>query len=323
MRLNSPRFKTSDDPYLKKRRRKRLALAGLLSAIVAAVAFGVPAVVRAAGHDRNSRQVIPRKADILALWERHDYKAVVSACDLLLGQSPLDSFCLSLRGMSLFYLGIAELDSDKRVVFFDDAVFSLRKALIADEVPLRNQNHYVLGKTYFQKGIDYYEEAISELEKSIVNGPVTPDAWEYLALAAQGLSLNEKSVEYFEKALQAFPDSAELKAAAARSYVLLGGVADAERLALEAYQTSTDAYLTERCAFLLGEIYRSQGRYDEALASYQTIKDKNPESADAWYYEGLVFMETGDPLKARASWRKAVSIDPMHTAARQKLSERS
>ena len=111
--------------------------------------------------------------------------------------------------------------------------------------------------------------------------------------------------------------------AAAAAFVEAGDAAKGERLAAAALESTSDDFLAERGRFLLADIYRGNGRPDDALAQYEAIKALNGESADAWFYEGLVYSEAGDPIKARAAWRKAVSIDPMHTAARQKLSERS
>ena len=118
------------------------------------------------------------------------------------------------------------------------------------------------------------------------------------------------------------PGSPELLLAAAMANYEAANYARSEGLAIDAAEKASDAYLKERCMFLLGNIYRSTDRLPEALQRYESIKANNPESADAWYYEGLIFQQMNEPIKARASWRRAVTIDPMHQGARQKLAER-
>ena len=194
---------------------------------------------------------------------------------------------------------------------------------MSKDVPLRPEAIYVLGKSYFHKGADYYGEAIEYLLESLKAGYTSYDTWEYLALASQGSGQLSKSIEYFDMAMSLKPDSPELMIASALANKTNWNIPQAESLAKKALSITTDAYLAERSNFLLGEIFLSAKRYDEALAKFEEIIENNPQSADAWYFQGLILVDSGEPIKARAAWRKAVSIDPMHSGARQKLSERS
>lgn len=300
-----------------------MAVFAALALLAIALAFALPRLVPlVAGAGRGSGPRV-EKGEVLALWDARDMQGVRSASELALSISPMDPFFLSFKGLSSFYLALAEIDADARQSLLDDAIFSLRKSFLPGSHPLESQARFILGKAYFHKGQDYYEEAIEAIEAAMAGSSVYDDGWEYLALAAQGLGYHERSVGYFEEAMKRAPESAELKAAGARAYLELGNLERAESLALSAYADSQDDYVRERCSFMLAELYRKQGRMAEALDRYNEIKSVNPESADAWYYEGLVLMETGEPIKARASWRKAVSIDPMHGGARLKLAERS
>lgn len=288
---------------------------------VTATAVGVSLCVSAIATARSSPKV--SQQDVLALWASKDYLAVAQACEASLSVAPLDPFYLLFDGFASFYLGLAETDGELRGVKMDEAIFSIRKALISPKLPLRPEAAYVLGKAYYHKGVDYYNEAIDFLNESTSLGYYQADTWEYLALAARGAGRLAESLQYFDKAVELKPDSPELSLAAAAAFVEAGDAAKGERLAAAALESTSDDFLAERGRFLLADIYRGNGRPDDALAQYEAIKALNGESADAWFYEGLVYSEAGDPIKARAAWRKAVSIDPMHTAARQKLSERS
>ncbi|MCK7486181.1 MAG: tetratricopeptide repeat protein [Bacillus subtilis] len=110
--------------------------------------------------------------------------------------------------------------------------------------------------------------------------------------------------------------------AAARAYIQHGSRDKAEIAALEALSITEDSLVREKSRFLLGELYLGRKDYKMAEEQHNLILEMNPESADAHYHLGMIWQEKGDPVRARAAWRKAVSLDPMHTAARQKLAER-
>jgi tetratricopeptide (TPR) repeat protein len=63
-----------------------------------------------------------------------------------------------------------------------------------------------------------------------------------------------------------------------------------------------------------------EGNYDEALAEYQSILEKNPYNADAYYGIGLVYEKMGDMVRARAEWRNALKVQVNHPGAIKKLS---
>lgn len=312
---------TRDDPYLRKRRIRRIVKVGATLLALALAAVGLVAGARAVTTRLSKGK--PTKAETLALWEAKDYGALLAACDAALALDPLDPFFLVFRGFSAFYEGTASPDADTRSARMDETIFALRKALVDEDAPLVPQARYVLGKAYYYKGADYYDESLAQLQAAVGEGYAPVDAWEYLALAAQGTGQVQLSLGYYTEAMSRFPESPELKLAAARACFDAGDLAKAESLSLAASSSTDDAYLLERADFILGDVYRATRRWDEAKARYSSIHERNPESADAWYFEGLVLADTGDAIGARAAWRKAISIDPMHAGARQKLAERS
>lgn len=317
----TPGFNRGSDPYLTRLKRRKTAL-GLVIALASCLALAAIAVF-ATSLSRAKTEPVAQKDAVLALWKAADYPAVSAACKHALETRPLDTFYLSLYGYASFYLALAESDASVRSTGMDEAIFSIRKALIDTEAPLRAESSYVLGKAYYHKGPEYYADALEYLAEAQRLGVEMPDSWEYLALAARGLGLHERGAGYFTKAIELRPDSAELLLAAALNAIEGGDFATVETLALAARSASSDDFLTERCDFILGDLYLRSGRLGDALVRYEEILKRNPESADGWYYQGLALLESGEPLKARAAFRKAVSIDPMHAGARQKLSERS
>lgn len=310
------------DPYLKRRKRRRIVMILLIilsGCLLAAAALYVIPQIESRVPIRDTKV---SKNRVLELWSIRDYVSVLAACEHSLEIDPLDSFYLAFRGFALFYSAMAEPDADSRVSMIDDSIFAMRRSLIDGEADLRAATLYILGKAYYHKGTDYHDNTIENLEAAIDAGSDALDIWEYMALASYQAGMIDQSVDFFAQAIAFSPGSAELLLAAALANYKAGHLARAEGLAIDAAEKASDAYLREKCMFLLGDVYRDSRRLSEALQRYETIKKNNPESADAWYYEGLVYQQMDEAIKARASWRKAVAIDPMHPGARQKLAER-
>jgi tetratricopeptide (TPR) repeat protein len=234
---------------------------------------------------------------------------------------PLDAFYLSFRGLASFYKGMDLPEGEERAALVDETVVALRKALASGGRMPKAQVQYVLGKAYFDKGESYFDEAAKYLELSIASGYLASDSREYLALSYVELGNEAAAVKNFEAAL-AKSRSELLLIAAAKAYVEAKEPVKAEALLLEVLANGNDDLAKENGRFILGDIYKSRGDIGKAEEQYDAILSKNPASAEAYYRLGLVHQQMGDSIKARADWRKAVSIDPMHAAARQKLSEK-
>lgn len=322
MTADFKRTRTSTDPYLGKLKRRSafrgaLMLVVFLAVIVSGTWTGLSLL-------RKSRMPVVDRQEILERWEQRDYEWVMKASDDSLLYRPLDHFYLAFRGFASFHAALAETAGDRRTALVDSAIFDLRKAIAVDSSSgIDLEIRYVLGKAYYYKGSDYLDAAgicFEEVEKA---GFMPPDIWEYQALVHHGLGELEASLGSFQKALEINPESPELMAAAAAVYYEAGDFSRSRSLVAQALTRTGDMFLAERCNFILADIYRKEKRHGEALELYASIRQSNPQSAEAWYQEGMVLAEQGDPIAARAAWRKAVSIDPMHPGARQQLSDRS
>ncbi|HSV56262.1 MAG TPA: hypothetical protein VLH39_04030, partial [Magnetospirillaceae bacterium] len=183
-----------------RRRRKiaRFLVPALGLAVVMGLSIAIPRVYSTA---RSRNEAIPGRDRLLAAWDSKDHDGILVMTSKGLEHRPLDPFLLVMRGFAAFHRGLGEADGEIRLQFMDDALFSLRKALAATSVPFRSQAHYILGKTYFQKGLFFMDEAARYLELALRDGFEAPDILEYLAVAYSYLGEFEKSVEAFEKAL--------------------------------------------------------------------------------------------------------------------------
>ncbi|HTX71891.1 MAG TPA: tetratricopeptide repeat protein [Rectinemataceae bacterium] len=307
--------------YLVRRRRKRLAI---LLAVCAASIAGAAIIIELSRsgvlHARSASRPVP-KQELLAAWNVKNWDKVIAGCTSSLDSAPLDPFYLMFKGFSSFYKALELPEGDDRTSLIDNSVATLRKALATGRRLPRAEVDYVLAKAYYQKGPSYLDESVKYMEAALAGGYKASDSREYLAMAYAGLGDKTKSVQNFQAALE--QSRAELLLlAAAKAYDDSGDAATAESLLLEALASGKDALVDEKCHFLLGDIYRSQGQGPKAEEQYNQILEKNQDSAEAHYRLGLVYQDRGETVRARAEWRKAVSIDPTNAAAREKLTEK-
>lgn len=139
--------------------------------------------------------------------------------------------------------------------------------------------------------------------------------------------------------------------AAARAYVLAGDAERALAIAAEGVEAHPgDAILLNNCAVLLegagdlpraltmlgraleqlpslpqvsknlGDVYYRLGRYDEAWEAFQRAVRLRPDLGDDLHFKlGNLALKRGDPDAARASWSRAVQLNPRHQLARANL----
>jgi tetratricopeptide (TPR) repeat protein len=321
MRPFSHSLDTHTGSYVAKRRRKRLAVVGIsIAAAMALAAVGIRLGAGAAAGKADLSRPVSKKT-VLAAWGAKKWDEVLASSTASLASAPLDAFYLAFKGFAAFYKGVELPEGEDRAALLDESVKALRKALVVGGPMPRAKIEYILGKAYFLNGRPYYDESAKYMGESIAHGYVGADSKEYLALSLAGLGEREKALEYFESAL-ADDRSELLLLAAARTYVDAGKAGRAEALLLEAVSNGLDAVVRERCRFLLDDIYRSRGESAKREEQIYLVLHKNPDSAEAHYRLGLVLQEKGESVRARAEWRRAVAIDPMHEASRQKLAEK-
>ena len=262
------------------------------------------------------------KSKVLETWSAGDKEATLAMTRDSLAVLPLDPFFLSFNGIAAYYSSSDKAEGDEKQSLLDEAVFSLRKALVSGgKIPVKAQVEYVLGKSYLKKGLPWYDLAAVYLSKSKTDGYAGNDTEQYLGLAYAGLQDHGKAVQHFEIALKS--DTSDiLMLSAAVSYKELGDMEKTTELLSRVTESATDAVIVQRARFMLGDIAMKKGDYTQAEKIFQTIIGTDPRSADAWYRMGLVCEALKDPIRARAAWRKATSIDPNNIEARKKLAER-
>jgi len=105
---------------------------------------------------------------------------------------------------------------------------------------------------------------------------------------------------------------------AARTYILLGDTATAERVASQAIQADASNFDAYR---VLGNLYIAQRRPDEAIAELSTLVAKQPHDAAAETAMGMLFEVQHDSAKARAHYERALAIDANAAVAANNLAQ--
>jgi tetratricopeptide (TPR) repeat protein len=225
---------------------------------------------------------------------------------------------LSLRGFSAYYLSVSQVDSSESQAYLNESIISLRNAWYrvssADKVPIA----YILGKAYYQRGFYYADLSMKYLDYANAAGATYPDLGEFRGLAASLLGNYEVAIAAFTEALSEDPSDLLLYTLAT-SYLKNGDAAKAKQYFSETMRTTDDELLVLKCKGEIARMFLADGAIDDAEREFTAILEKDANSADAHYGLGVVYENRGDLVKARASWRKAVRISPVHADARQKL----
>lgn len=251
-------------------------------------------------------------------WTSGDYSSVFQVSAENLKRHPLSSYWLVMNGLSAYQLAVAQVNQEQQNKYIDNAVESLRKALIVGAGAMDSRVRYALGKAYYHKGAEFADLAVAYLEQAKRGGYTASDLAEYLGLAYASLQEYRSSVSSFSLALGDNP-SELLLLAIARSYIELNETDQAKAYLLRCIEVSKDVLVSAQAHLLLGGILKKGGDLQGAEKEYLAAIDQDDKNPDAYYLLGELYAESGDTVKARAEWRKAIRINPNHGPARDRL----
>ncbi len=267
---------------------------------------------------RRSFTPVPSISVLYRQWQQSDYSVVHDTAAQILAARPLDGTSLALHGFSAYYLFVEETDPAQAQLYLVTAINSLRNALYRVSSEDKTAIAYVLGKAYYHRGYYYADLSLKYLDIARSNGFSAGDLEEFRGLAAASLGDYELSNQAFTAALAGNPSDILLHAIA-DNYYKLGDTDRAKQYLFEAIAISVNEVLQLKCRTLLGTILFAEGRLDDAMGEFTTILQKDPNSADAHYGLGVIYETQGDMIRARAEWRRAIRLDPVHPGARSKL----
>jgi tetratricopeptide (TPR) repeat protein len=278
------------------------------------------------------------RQEILRFWEEGSYEDVFKITREKLQSSPLDYFLLTSHGMASYQLAIAQINHSDTLIYIDECIWSLRKALLVNKSANDGRIPYVLGKAYYEKGTGYADLAVTYLEKAREASYNAGDIPEYLGLAYAGIHDYHNSIVAFTLALNPahdskgndetgewlYPEGAAypqdlLLLSIARSYLELNESDTAKAYLRRCIETSRDSQSIVTARLLLGDVLENSGDKEGAEVQYLTIIEEAGENAEAHYRLGELYASMGDTTRSRFEWRTAMRIDPTHKQARIRL----
>lgn len=305
-----------------KRKSKFLLYFVILAVVLSFLFISAFALIRyfnSSEHNKFSVSYIYQK------WAEHDYKTVYETCEQLLQKQPYNNAALTFKGYAGFYLAVSQTDSADARDYLDAAIFDMRTALQSAKKSLIPQLDYMLGKTYFYKNTlssyYYYSDlVINYLSQAKELGYRADDIHEYLGLSYASLGMTSESISSFTEALLV-RESGSLLLSIAEQYRKAGQNSAAKQYLYRVIKEDDDENLVVKGRILLGQILTEEGDLEAAQNEFQTILEKNINSADAYYGLGVIYEKQGDLIKARAEWRKALRAQINHPEALKKISD--
>lgn len=257
------------------------------------------------------------KQEIESYFKQKNYDAVLQWSEKQLKEDPYDPFSLIMKGFASFYKGVSVSSLEQRYQYMNDAVFSLRKASHKNTSPFTPQLNYVLGKAYLQKGKFYADLAIKYLRKSLDQGYLADDTYEYLGLALSKFNQFEESVYFLEKAADIhYSDYLVLNIG--RLYYQLKDYKKAKEQFHRVIKADNSKEAVIEGRHFLGEILIEQKNYEEAMQQYIKIIELDEDNADALFFIGEIYYNQGNIAQARAYWRKTLRVAPAHRGAKER-----
>ena len=257
-------------------------------------------------------------------WAQSDYKSVYEQGKVFLQDKPYNNTALTYYGYACFYLAVSQIDTYEVQEYLDESINNLRLAMYEANKSLLPQLQYMLGKAYFYKNTIttyYYADlAIKYLTLARENGYYADDIAEYLGLSYAALGQTYESISAFTEALLV-RESDFLLLSIAEQYYKAGENGAATQYLFRIINNSSNDEIILKSRLLLGNIYIDTEDLDNALEQFNSVLEKDENSADAHYGIGLIYEKQENLVAARAEWRKARKIQPNHAGALKKLSE--
>ncbi len=271
-----------------------------------------------------NRSLSANRSTVVKAWKQYDYQKVYELTQQILDEKPFNNFALTYHGFSGFYLAVSALDTSVGQTFLDDAINSIRVAMLYAKKSSIPQLEYMLGKAYFYKNTIssyYYSDlAIKYLLDAKSNGYDADDISEYLGLSYATLGFPQESIQYFTEALLV-RESDSLLLSIAEQYYKLKQLSVAKQYLYRIANDCKDESLVLKSMNLLGLIYIDEDKLDEAEKEFEDILKKDKNSADAYYGLGVIYEKRGELVKARAEWRKALRVQVNHQGALKKMAD--
>lgn len=175
--------------------------------------------------------------------------------------------------------------------------------------PQDPQLYFTRGQIYYDR--EAYEQAITDLETSISLDSANLKAHHLLADVFLDNYQSARALAAMQRASALFPDSINTKLKLSEFQLIL-------KQYDQAYQTIADIMKIRpgdpEALFMLGMVYRDQGKTDLAIGAFQSAVERNPDMSEAWVILGDLMDRTKNPL-AIQYFDNAIRVDPSNISA--------
>ena len=264
------------------------------------------------------KKTVPSISEMYKDWQASSYNSVYLKSMSFLKEYPFNQDVLALSGFSSYYIYIAESDEASNLLYLENTITSLRKAMYFVDEKDKGKLAYILGKAYYQKGEYYSDLAVKYLDIAKEHNIKFKDLDEFKGMALLNLGELDGAIEAFTQALLSSP-SPFLLYILGQAYMKKSDFENAKQYFFETITKTKDEILQLKCRYLIGSILLEEGDLERAKSEFLAILEKDDSSSDAHYGLGLVLEKEGDIVKARSEWRRALKSDPSHEKTREKL----
>lgn len=210
------------------------------------------------------------------------------------------------------------------------------------------------GIALYQKGRDYYPEAVNLMQKALKLGAADIRIFFYIAIMYDELNLSEKAFNYYEKFLRNRPQDFYMRLRYGNLFFRLNRYQSAS----EQYEAALSIEPKNQTALInLALSYKARDMYDEALEKfklaqvvnpvlppeilikiaqtylvkkdfasaeiyYKKVIEKKPNSALAFLGLGETYINMNKKTEANNCFQKVLSIEPNNLEAKKYLSKK-
>jgi len=209
----------------------------------------------------------------------HDqqYNEAIIHYEKALRQNPQNMQTLFNIGLTLAsYLG-----------YLDEAKIYFKKMIEIN--PNQNKAHFNLGKIFEKQG--NIDKAIAHYEQAATLGNDFPYIYPKIATLCHKKKYYQKSITYFKKSVELYPEKIDLRLYLGNVYNELGMVNDATLAYLKAYEIDNNSVTA---IYNAGYSLKVRGDIDKAIILYKKALELKPDYEDAKYAIALAMLYKGD-----------------------------
>jgi len=191
------------------------------------------------------------------------------------------------------------------------------KALFEFKTATEISNEYT--EAWNNMGLAYmylkqYDQSKEALLKAIKIDSDYPAPYNHMATLYYTLGNFNEALNWADKAIKAdkkFSEGYYNKGIILRELARRSGNKDYYKQGEEAFRLATEANSRNYLAnFELGNMYKAEGKLDEAMIRYKVALEIQPSASEVWRELGALYLQKGDNNKAQFAFNKAMEANP-------------